>query len=200
MINLKARKIAVLDDKTPARRRVKWKPDGKNVVVERIPWGPYLKVVKPSGSVVRIPLATHRINTERQNQYRVYMEDRKPRIGAIPYGKCPQTLAADIQAEWLPESLRNLTPCRVGLSGKAINDDNCCACIEKLITHRKAAHVEAMAKIERKTNAQLQAEAAVGLTTAVKDMANVQTQMAEVVKGLADREPPHPPAKGTPAR
>lgn len=194
MINLKAKKIAVVDSEAKARtRRVKWKPDGVNTVEERIPWGPYLKAVKPSGSVVRIPLATHRVNTERQNQYRVYMEDRKPRIGAIPYGRCPQTLPFEIQSEWLPASLRGRQPCRVSLKGGPINDDNCCACIEELITHRKAEQAKAMEKIEIRTNAQLQAEASVGLVGAMKELGAV---VSDLRAGKSEPAAPKPPRQG----
>jgi hypothetical protein len=195
MLNLKKQKIAILDHTTTPQRRAKVMVNGRpfrnehgKEVIERAPWQPFLKVVKLSGAVSRVPLSTHRAINERQDPYRAYMEFRKPRTGMIPYGACPQTMPPDVQA-FIPEELLGRQPCRAAANGKPISNENCCPCIEELITYRKAEQAREMSRIEQKTGAQLQAEAAVGLTTAVKDMAIVQTQMAQVVASLS---PPAP--------
>jgi len=172
-MNLKPKKIAVLDHTTPARRRVRRKLDDGTEVVERVPWQRFLKAVNLAGAVVRIPLFTHRANSEEQDPYKHYQEHTKVRKGFIPYGVCPMTLPWEIQGEFLPAEMRNKQPCHKSLKGGRISADECCACIEDLITHRKGEQAARMAKIEIKTEQMLAAEASRSMATAVKGIADV---------------------------
>ena len=184
----KKSRIAALDHTTPARKRVsRPAPDGCGVITERIPWQPYLKFVKPSGAVSRVPAATHRANREyTHDPYRMFIEYDKMRKGFIPYGQCPQTLPWEAQ-QWLPTEIRGRQPCRTSVNGTPITPDSCCQCIEELIVVRKAAQRDRMEKIEFKTEALQRESATNDLAKAVKDIAGVVTELKKDATPAAKR-------------
>lgn len=187
-MNLKPKKIAVLDHTTPARRRVRRKLDDGTEVVERIPWQRFLKAVNLAGAVVRIPLFTHRANSDEQDPYKHYQQHTKVQKGFIPYGACPMTLPWEIQNEYLPQEMRNGQPCHKSVQGGRISADECCPCVERLITHRKAEQAARMAKIEIKTEQMLAAEASRSMATAVKGIVDVVADLKTKVEGPTKRQ------------
>ena len=166
--------------------------DGRGVEyrIERLPWGRYMKVVKPNGSVERIPLHNGSAGSATDDPYKIDREVRKPRRGAIPFGRCLQTLAPDVLEGFLPpkwfgpgvrnvpESLLGRPACRTAADGHpVVNADHPCTCILELIELRKAANVERMTMIETHSAADRQASAAEGMVEAVAGLAQVVKDM-----------------------
>jgi hypothetical protein len=192
--------IAPLASITDAQTRVIQRRvmiDGKQETrIERVPHGRFMKVVKPSGAVSRIPLHNGRSNATTDDPYRRYIEERKALIGCVPYGRCPQTLAYEITSGFLPpkwygpdqpvipDHLRDKQPCRESASGKRIDNENPCQCIEDLITHRKAEQAKRMDKAEVRS---AQSENAKAQVAATADLATAVQGVAEVVRDMQSR-------------
>ena len=195
--------IADLGDQ-PARRQILTQLPTGDVVTERVPSGRFIKVVKPSGSVARVPVHNGRASRQgKDDPYKAWIEGRLLLTGSVPYGKCPQTLDHDIThgvlpPKWyrgqhpvIPPHLRDRNPCRTAANGGPINQANCCACIEELIAYRKKWQAEQMQALEVKTEAMLQNEASRGIVGAVKDMADVVREL-KGAPAKSSRKPKHP--------
>lgn len=200
MAQAKGSPVADLGDQPAVRTTLTKRPDG-SMVQERVPSGRFVKVVKPSGSVDRVPIHNGRASKMGSDDpYKAWIEATLWSSGSVPYGKCLQTLDHEITHGYLPtkwyrarvpvvpEHLRDRNPCRVAANGGPINQANACACIEELILWRKQWQASQMEKAEVKSAALLQSEASKGLAEAVRGV-------AEVVRDLRDsnRQPPRPP-------
>ncbi len=176
-------------------------------VIERLPWGKYMKVVKPSGSVERIPTHNGCANDATDDPYKLDRETRKPRRGSIPFGQCLQTQPRDVleglyPPKWfgageriVPEELLDRPSCRAPADGwvnprtnrAEINADHPCQCILDLIEYRKARNVE-RDKMQAEGFRNRQAEAAEGMVEAVQGL-------AQVVKGMQEQQSKPPRGK-----
>jgi hypothetical protein len=170
--------------------------DEPELRLERVPNGAFMKVVKPSGSVARIPLHNGRANRAKDDPYRLFQLDRKQQVGCVPYDRCLQTLPFEVVNGYLPPKwygpdafivplhLRNRQPCRLSVNGTPINGANPCKCIEELIEFRKAEQVKRMAKVEIKNVA---TEAANAQGAAAQSLAEAAKGLAEAAKGMNAR-------------
>lgn len=160
---------------------------------ERVPSGLFVKVVKPSGAVDRVPINNTRTRSDEgyDDAYGRWLQAGLWKTGSVPYDKCLQTLPYEITHGYLPpkwyhgefpivpEHLRGRIPCRtsahVDENGQPfpISRAHCCACVEELIEYRKKWQAERAAASEVKTAEMLQAEASHGLVGAVKGLADV---------------------------
>lgn len=193
--------IADLGDQPAVRTNHVRNADGE-MVVERAPAGRFIKMVKPSGAVVRVPIHNGRASKLHPDNdaYTAWIKNVLMRTGSVPYDRCPQTLPyelthANLNVKWyrgiypvIPEHLRDKNPCRQGVNGGPINRSNPCACIEELIKYRKGKQSERMEKAEVKTQAMLQSEASKGLAAAVQGVAEVVRDLKADIK----RQPPKP--------
>ncbi len=122
-------------------------PNG-DVLTEKIPPQPYSrKMVTPSGTVVRVPLATGRtIGREVTNSYGIQKLEEKKLRGLLLYAECPYANG------WLPRA-PGITPCEGNGDGgsgtfwrrhpnnsNAYVEDQCCEHIQEIIDRRTKAH------------------------------------------------------------
>lgn len=163
---------------------------------ERVPRTRYLKVVKPSGSVSRIPVHNGRANTASGDEYKQWIEHWKLEVtGSIRYDRCPQTLSSEIMhgylpSKWfgpdvpiIPEHIRDRSPCSKSVNGTRIDANNPCKCVEELIAWRKDWQAKRMANIEHRNQmleaAKAQSDAAAGMVEAVKGVVDVVKDLQE---------------------
>lgn len=137
--------ITFATGKTPKKRTAV----GALVVEESIPRNYHRKMVSPSGTVVRVPLATgNTIGPDVvDNPYRAVKLREKAARGFLMYAECPYATGA-------LRTPKGVTPCkgtnesRPGAFWRRLasfpwyDEDICCEHMEQIITERAAAHAE----------------------------------------------------------
>lgn len=177
------------------RHRAHRGSDGE-VINERVPGAPSIKIVNLQGNVGRLSLTNGIGNRNRDDDYGAKVTRIKLQRGVLLYGRCPQTVTES--RDWLPEQLRDRSPCKVAADGESrIDEMHACACVEEMIQRRRAVNDERMLSNERRRESTLskQAQAAEAVISSLPQIldglkaANGNTAPAAPVPAPAAKEP-----------
>lgn len=131
-----------------------WKPPTRNRIdrhgdpaTEKLPTQRSVYMLNPAGHGVWVALHCGSGNRSANDATSARIMAEKMSKGFLPFGRCPQTLDADVQRH-LPQNLRGKEACRAGADGQPIGMDHPCKCIVETERIRTIAHNKKMAEGE----------------------------------------------------